>query len=239
MSYPKHSLEHTCVRPDVEGSEVGERAVLYHRQSGTAVVLNPTGSWPWQLLTTSPTPQTLARGQRSTPIAGGVGMLQAHALAGRSAPQASAPPSLALSQTAAGRDFCRDSVRTPLPLDAATTRCSQRVLSVARAAVPAPPSPAASHAARPEPARHPPPPCGGDHSAPGPSGMGGRADPRSGDWRSGPRHPASVSRVQRLGLHSGTPTWRPTPSRPCTSAARRSGHHGQAVRQRRAQHRRR
>jgi hypothetical protein len=46
--------------PHVEGSEVGERAVLYHRQSGKAVVLNPTGSWVWQLLTRSHTPQVLA-----------------------------------------------------------------------------------------------------------------------------------------------------------------------------------
>lgn len=46
--------------PDVDGSVVGERAVLYHRQSGTAVVLNPTGSWLWELLTTLPTPPALA-----------------------------------------------------------------------------------------------------------------------------------------------------------------------------------
>jgi hypothetical protein len=44
---------------------VGERAVLYHRQSGKAVVLNPTGSWLWQLLTTSPTPQVLAEQLRA------------------------------------------------------------------------------------------------------------------------------------------------------------------------------
>src|SRR5262245_31519690 len=46
--------------PDVDGSVVGERAVLYHRQAGTAVVLNPTGSWLWELLTAFPTPQGLA-----------------------------------------------------------------------------------------------------------------------------------------------------------------------------------
>jgi hypothetical protein len=46
--------------PDVDGSAVGERAVLYHRQSGKAVVLNPTGSWLWELLTAFPTPQGLA-----------------------------------------------------------------------------------------------------------------------------------------------------------------------------------
>ena len=52
--------------PDVDGSWWG-RAVLYHRQSGTAVVLNPTGSWLWELLTTLPTPPALAeqlRGER-------------------------------------------------------------------------------------------------------------------------------------------------------------------------------
>jgi Coenzyme PQQ synthesis protein D (PqqD) len=46
--------------PEVDGAEVGERAVLYHRQSGTAVVLNPTGSWLWDLLTAFPTPHALA-----------------------------------------------------------------------------------------------------------------------------------------------------------------------------------
>jgi coenzyme PQQ synthesis protein D (PqqD) len=44
---------------------VGERAVLYHRQSGTAVVLNPTGSWLWQRLTAFPTPQALAEQLRA------------------------------------------------------------------------------------------------------------------------------------------------------------------------------
>ena len=51
--------------PDVDGSVVGERAVLYHRQSGTAVVLNPTGSWLWELLTACPTPQALAEHLRA------------------------------------------------------------------------------------------------------------------------------------------------------------------------------
>jgi Coenzyme PQQ synthesis protein D (PqqD) len=51
--------------PDVDGSVVGERAVLYHRPSGTAVVLNPTGSWLWELLTACPTPQALAEQLRA------------------------------------------------------------------------------------------------------------------------------------------------------------------------------
>jgi PqqD family protein of HPr-rel-A system len=59
------SLSHQTIRrylrsPHAEGSNVGERVVLYHRQSGKALVLNPTGSWLWQRLTTSPTPQALA-----------------------------------------------------------------------------------------------------------------------------------------------------------------------------------
>jgi PqqD family protein of HPr-rel-A system len=34
----------------VETSTAGDRVVLYHRRSGHALVLNPTGSWIWGLL---------------------------------------------------------------------------------------------------------------------------------------------------------------------------------------------
>jgi hypothetical protein len=35
---------------DVETSTAGDRVVLYHRRSKHALVLNPTGSWIWELL---------------------------------------------------------------------------------------------------------------------------------------------------------------------------------------------
>jgi len=35
---------------DVETSTAGDRVVLYHRRSRHALVLNPTGSWIWELL---------------------------------------------------------------------------------------------------------------------------------------------------------------------------------------------
>ena len=62
---PDASAQRYRRAPDVDGSVVGERAVLYHRQSGTAVVLNPTGSWLWELLTAFPTPQALAEQLRA------------------------------------------------------------------------------------------------------------------------------------------------------------------------------
>jgi len=34
----------------VDTSKVGDRAVLYHRKSGKALVLNPTGARLWELL---------------------------------------------------------------------------------------------------------------------------------------------------------------------------------------------
>jgi PqqD family protein of HPr-rel-A system len=42
----------TCVgrSQDVETSTAGDRVVLYHRRSRHALVLNPTGSWIWELL---------------------------------------------------------------------------------------------------------------------------------------------------------------------------------------------
>jgi hypothetical protein len=45
---------------EAEESQVGDRAVLYHRTSRKAVVLNPTGSLIWQLLATPQTTRTLA-----------------------------------------------------------------------------------------------------------------------------------------------------------------------------------
>lgn len=36
--------------PDATASVVGDRIVLYHRLSRTALVLNPTGTWIWDQL---------------------------------------------------------------------------------------------------------------------------------------------------------------------------------------------
>jgi Coenzyme PQQ synthesis protein D (PqqD) len=44
----------------VEGSAVGDRVVLYHRTSRSALVLNPTGSRLWERLANPATPQDLA-----------------------------------------------------------------------------------------------------------------------------------------------------------------------------------
>ena len=41
-------------------SRVGRRAVLYHRDRREAVVLNPTGSWLWDQLTSGKTSDDLA-----------------------------------------------------------------------------------------------------------------------------------------------------------------------------------
>jgi Coenzyme PQQ synthesis protein D (PqqD) len=62
---PDASAKRYLLSPDVDRAVVGERAVLYHRQSGTAVVLNPTGSWLSELLTAFPTPQALAEQLRA------------------------------------------------------------------------------------------------------------------------------------------------------------------------------
>jgi hypothetical protein len=45
---------------DVDSSSVGDRVVLYHRGSRTALVLNPTGSWLWEGLVASATAPDLA-----------------------------------------------------------------------------------------------------------------------------------------------------------------------------------
>jgi hypothetical protein len=62
---PDASAKRYALSPDVDRAMVGERAVLYHRHSGTAVVLNPTGSWLCELLTAFPTPQALAEQLRA------------------------------------------------------------------------------------------------------------------------------------------------------------------------------
>jgi len=51
--------------PDASASSVGERVVLYHRVSRTAVVLNPTGGWMWSRLETPRTAVELIADLRS------------------------------------------------------------------------------------------------------------------------------------------------------------------------------
>ena len=48
----------------VEVSRVGERVVLYHRDNGKALVLNPTGTWLWEQLVTSHTRDQLVAALR-------------------------------------------------------------------------------------------------------------------------------------------------------------------------------
>ena len=36
--------------PEVESSAVGDRVVLYHRRTRSALVLNPMATWLWELL---------------------------------------------------------------------------------------------------------------------------------------------------------------------------------------------
>ncbi|HEY7140483.1 MAG TPA: PqqD family protein [Methylomirabilota bacterium] len=43
----------------VEVSAVGDRVVLYHRTSRSALVLNPAGSWLWERLATPASPRDL------------------------------------------------------------------------------------------------------------------------------------------------------------------------------------
>jgi hypothetical protein len=50
--------------PRVDVSRVGERAVLYHRDSRTALVLNPSGSWLWDQLATARSRDQLAAALR-------------------------------------------------------------------------------------------------------------------------------------------------------------------------------
>jgi coenzyme PQQ synthesis protein D (PqqD) len=49
----------------VDISRVGERAVLYHRDSRTALVLNPSGSWLWEQLATLRSRDQLAAALRA------------------------------------------------------------------------------------------------------------------------------------------------------------------------------
>jgi len=51
--------------PDASVSSVGERVVLYHRVSRTAVVLNPTGSWIWAQLESPRSQADLVRDLRT------------------------------------------------------------------------------------------------------------------------------------------------------------------------------
>ncbi len=51
--------------PHVDASKVAERLVLYHREFRKALVLNPTGSVLWELLTQSQIKQTLTAQLRS------------------------------------------------------------------------------------------------------------------------------------------------------------------------------
>jgi hypothetical protein len=44
----------------IDVSRVGQRAVLYHRDSREALVLNPTGSWLWDQLASGRTADQLA-----------------------------------------------------------------------------------------------------------------------------------------------------------------------------------
>ena len=44
---------------EVEASMVGDRVVLYHRTSRSALILNPTGSRLWEQLATPASPQDL------------------------------------------------------------------------------------------------------------------------------------------------------------------------------------
>jgi Coenzyme PQQ synthesis protein D (PqqD) len=48
----------------VESSTVGDRVVLYHRTSRSALVLNPTGSRLWDRLATPASPQALTAALR-------------------------------------------------------------------------------------------------------------------------------------------------------------------------------
>jgi hypothetical protein len=48
----------------VDASTVGDRVVLYHRTSRSALVLNPTGSRLWERLATPASPQDLTAALR-------------------------------------------------------------------------------------------------------------------------------------------------------------------------------
>jgi hypothetical protein len=46
--------------PEVDETSVGNQSILYHRRSGTAVVLNATGSLVWSFLAAPQTGESLA-----------------------------------------------------------------------------------------------------------------------------------------------------------------------------------
>jgi hypothetical protein len=47
---PGHAARRFSRSPEVEASSVGDRVVLYHRTTRSALVLNPMATWLWQLL---------------------------------------------------------------------------------------------------------------------------------------------------------------------------------------------
>jgi hypothetical protein len=57
-------IVHYLRSPHATASPVGERIVLYHRVSRTAIVLNPTGGWLWGRLGTPRSALDLARDLR-------------------------------------------------------------------------------------------------------------------------------------------------------------------------------
>ena len=54
-------LRKYCRSQSVDEQKVGERCVLYHRESGKAIVLNPTGSLIWTFLISLITLRDLAQ----------------------------------------------------------------------------------------------------------------------------------------------------------------------------------
>jgi hypothetical protein len=54
-----------CQSPHATESTVGDRVVLYHRVSQTAIVLNPTGTWMWRHMKTPRAAEDLARELRA------------------------------------------------------------------------------------------------------------------------------------------------------------------------------
>lgn len=50
MASPNPSGSRYVQPPQVDSSRAGERVILFHRGSRTALVLNPTASWLWEML---------------------------------------------------------------------------------------------------------------------------------------------------------------------------------------------
>ena len=58
---PLDSLPHSLARsPQIETSDIGDRVVLYHSESGKSLVLNPLGTWLWRLMAAPMTTEDLA-----------------------------------------------------------------------------------------------------------------------------------------------------------------------------------